>query len=189
MIRRPVEIEFKYNADNITLANFLNFCKDRGPSKLIVAAGWDHFYEKSNDDSSFCRHRIGPDANQLTFKRKTTDSNNFVRTERNLDLGRTATKEDIDGLCAEFGYKYNTSLYKNCFVHKFEWYTAVFYICYDTNMKELGRFVEIEMDEDHAWSSEQEAWDELVVLEKLFKPLGLSAQSRIKRSLFELFKK
>ena len=182
------EVEFKYRAEGITLSKFTEFCESLNPKKIIVAAGYDYFYQKKGDDSSFCRHRLGPDSNQLTFKRKTTDSNNFIRTEHNLDL-RGVSKEQIRAFLADMSYDYNLSLYKNCFVYRYDWYTFVYYICYDLEMKEVGRFVEIEMSEEHDWADEADAWNELIVLEKIGKVIGLSPQARVKRSLFELYKK
>lgn len=184
------EVEFKYNAENLTLSDFTEFCAKHKPSfKFIMASGWDDFYENIKDPTAFCRHRHGPDANQLTFKRKLADSNNFIRTEHNMDMTDKMRPDQVSALCSEFGYKYNTTLFKNCFIYKFDWYTLVYYICYDKDMKELGRFFEIEMAEEHDWKDEQEAWNELVVLEKLAKPLGVSPQSRVKRSLWEMYKK
>jgi adenylate cyclase class IV len=185
---RYMEIETKYRADTISLSSFLKFCESRSPLRVVNAAGYDHFYESLKVPGSFCRHRIGLDTNQLTFKRKTSDSNNFIRTEHNLDLSG-AVREQVAALCKEFGYEHNFSLYKNCFVYGYENYTLVYYIVYDEDLHELGRFVEIEMKEDYPWESEQQAWDQLLVFEKLCKPLGISPQSRVKRSLFELYRK
>jgi hypothetical protein len=56
-------------------------------------------------------------------------------------------------------------------------------------MNELKRFIEIEAKEDYKWASEEEAWNEVVKYEKMFEPLGITPQNRVKRSLFELFKK
>lgn len=183
------EIEFKYNAADIGLGDFADFCRNHGSYSEIIASGYDHFYEKADDPDSFCRLRSGADMHQLTFKRKTQDANNFVRTEHNIDLSRSTTTEQISALCAEFGYKFNASIFKNCFVCKYDTYTFVYYICYDTAMKELGRFIEVEMSEEHSWQNEGEAYNHLLVLEKLMKPLGISPQARIKRSLFELYRK
>lgn len=183
------EIEFKYKADNISLSVFEAFCKKNSPLTHLIASGYDHFYDKSDASGSFCRLRVGPDSNQLTFKRKTTDNNNFVRTEHNIDLTRETSREQIEALLSEFGYAYNTSLFKNCFIYKYDWFTYVYYVCYDTDMKELGRFVEIEMSEEHAWQNEEEAYNQLLILEKLCKSLGVSPQCRVKRSLFELYRK
>lgn len=186
---RFTEVEFKYKADSVTLSAFTAFCIERKPETVVEAAGYDHFYANTKDPDAFCRHRIGPDFNQLTFKRKTTGANNYVRTEHNINLTLDMERDKIEAICSEFGYKYNTSIFKNCFVYFYDWCVLSYYVCYDTDLKELGRFLEIEANEDHAWETEQEAWDAVVVMEKLCKPLGLTPQMRIKRSLFELYKK
>lgn len=184
------EVEFKYNAQGMDLVEFKEFCKYRpNLKKKVIAFGPDHFYQKSGDVDSFCRHRVGGDINQLTFKRKTLDANNYIRTEHNLDLRPGITEEQVSALAGEFGYVYNTSIYKSCFVYTYDWYTLVYYICYDTTMEELGRFVELEVAEDYPWQNAKDAWDQLVALERICKPLGISPQSRLKRSLFELFRK
>ena len=185
------EVEFKYKAEDIKLEDFNAFCQNRGKEyKLTVASGFDHFYSSNGNDESFCRHRSGPDTNQLTFKRKTKDANNFVRTEHNIDLLPFVKNDQVAALCSEFGYEYNFSLFKTCFVYKYDLYTFVYYVCYDTGLKELGRFVEIEMSEKHAWNNEEEVWNELLVMERICaKSLGISAQSRVKRSLYEMYKK
>jgi adenylate cyclase class IV len=186
---KSLEIETKYNADAIDLTAFHAFCKDRGEHRYIFASGYDHFFQSKEDDDAFCRHRIGPDMNQLTFKRKLAASNNFIRTEHNLTLAETAGEDVVQSLCSEFGYAYNTSIFKNCFVYVYSEYTLVYYVCYDLNLKEIGRFVEIEMSEEREWASQDDAWKQLMVLEKLCKPLGLTSQGRIRRSLYEMFKK
>lgn len=183
------EVETKYSAEDISFEKFKVFCEERLPEKRITASGYDHFYEKNDDVGSFCRHRIGPDMNQLTFKRKTKDANNFIRVEHNINLTKDMGADIISALCSEFGYKYNTSIFKTCFVYTYKWYVFSYYTCYDTDMREVGRFIEIEMREDHAWKDEKEAWDNLLVLEKLCKSLGLSPQARIKKSLFEIYRK
>lgn len=183
------EVEFKYAAENISLETFTEFCKNRGPERFVMAAGYDHFYDHAKDADTFCRHRIGPDMNQLTFKRKTADNNNFVRTEHNIDLDTKVIPEQVEALCQEFGYRHNVSIFKNCFVYTYSWYTLVYYICYNLDMNELGRFVEIEMKEDHKWASDNQPMAELLVIERTCKALGILPQARIKRSLFEMFRK
>jgi adenylate cyclase class IV len=186
-----LEIEFKYNADDVKLDDFVKFCLTHNPGehKKITASGFDHFYDNTEDPDAFGRLRVGPDVNQLTFKRKTQDANNFIRTEHNIDLAGHTARDQIDAFLGEFGYKYNMSLFKNCFVYIYDTYTFVYYICYDVAMKELGRFIEIEMSEEHSWVNETEAYNHLLVLEKLMKSLGISPQNRIKRSLYELYRK
>jgi hypothetical protein len=63
-------------------------------------------------------------------------------------------------------------------------------VVYDPKtLKELRRFVEIEADEDYRWASEQEAWAHVEKYEKMFEPLGITSRNRMKKSLFEIFKK
>lgn len=183
------EIEFKYNAATMSLDTFMKFCQKLGPTKFNIASGFDHLYENPQDKDYFGRYRVGADINQLTTKRKTVEANNFVRGEINVDLAPGETKDKADAIFEFFGYKYNTSIFKNCFIYKFDWYTLVFYVVYNTEMEELGRFFEIEMSEDHKWNDEKHATAELVVLEKLCKPLGITPPARIKRSLFEMYRK
>ncbi len=182
------EMELKYRVDALTLEDFKAFCTARKPLKIITAAGYDHFYANPKDPAAFARHRIGPDMNQLTFKRKTAAKNNYLRTEHNIDLSPGVTPEQVAALLSEFGHKFNTTIFKNVFVYHYENHNWVYYVCYDTRLKELGRFVEIEMAEDYPWPSEHDAWEILTSLEAVGRALGLSPQRRMKNSLFEMFK-
>lgn len=184
---RYKEIETKYDAKNIKLSKFEEFCQQLGNFKYKMAAGYDHFYSKVSDKKAFCRHRVGADSNQLTFKRKLSKANNYIRTEHNIDLVKKMTEESLKAFLDELQYKYRRSLYKNCFIYKYDYYTLVYYIVYDTDMEELGRFIEIEMDEDFEWSNDKEAWNSLVIIEKLCGPLGLDPTKRISDSLYELY--
>jgi adenylate cyclase class IV len=183
------EIEFKYKADNISLSAFDQFCKDKSPVKHITASGWDHFYSSDKDSGAFYRHRTGPDINQLTYKRKKNDTNNVVRDEQNLNMSDSETTGSVRAFLLRFKYEFNASLFKTCFVYVYDRYTLVYYLVYDTDMKELGRFIEIEMSEEHSWASEDEAYKELVIIEKICKSVGISPQARVRKSLFELFAK
>ncbi len=187
------EVETKYNAENISLTDFTEIAKARNPEKFVLASGYDHFYKNAKDPDAFIRHRIGTDSNQLTFKRKTIDANNNIRTEYNLDFDPHMDKEEAESsakaLCEDLHFSYNSSLFKTCFVYRFSDHILVYYICYDLDMNERGRFIEIEAREDHKWVSEQEAWDTVMVVEKMLKGLGISPQARMKKSLQEMFQK
>lgn len=179
------EIEFKYRADDNSLADFMTACESKHPLQHIIAAGWDHFYDNIKTDG-FARHRIGPNFNQLTFKRKTSDTNNYVRDEDNLDLLQAVTSKQVASFMSKFEFQHNKSIYKNCFIYKFHDHTVVFYVIYDETIKEIGRFIEIEMSEEPIWATEEDAWDALVNIEKDWKHLGLNARSRMKKSLYEI---
>jgi len=153
------EVETKYRADEMSLVAFHDFCKERKPERYLYSSGFDHFYHSLKSPNAFCRHRTGTDLNELTFKRKTSDSNSFIRTEHNITLAKDMQAHQIAALCNEFGYEYNTSIFKTCFVYIFDWYVLSYYICYNNEMKESGRFFEIEAREDYNWSTEAEAWD------------------------------
>ena len=184
---KNMEIEFKYKAD-ISLTEFQKFCKSRKPEQFVIVSGYDHFYSKIDDLNSFYRHRVNLTENQLTFKRKTINDNNFIREEHNIDLPVSVLEEKISAMCGVHGYTYDCSIFKNCFIYNYDYYTLVYYICYDTNLMENDRFIEIEVKEDFGWSDEQEAYNELLILERLFKPLGLSTEKRLHASLFEMYR-
>lgn len=183
------EVEFKYLADKVTLSEFKAFCDKKSPDKFVIVSGYDHFYSNIASADSFYRHRVNTNENQLTFKRKTVDGNNFIREEHNIDLPLSVSQEKIKDLCNITGYNYNTSIFKNCFIYNYSYYTLVYYICYDINLNELNRFIEIEMKEDHNWVDEQEAYGELLTLEKLCHNLGVSSKDRVIKSLFEMYRK
>lgn len=182
------EIEFKYPATT-SLSEFKAFCVGRKPQKFIIISGYDHFYASDKDENSFYRHRVNTNENQLTFKRKTVMTDSFIREEHNIDLPMTVSEEKIKDLCNITGYSYNTSIFKNCFIYNYEYYTLVYYVCYDIELNEMHKFIEIEIKEDYNWNSESEAFNELITLEKLCKPLGLKPETRITRSLFEMYRR
>jgi hypothetical protein len=63
----------------------------------------------------------------------------------------------------------------------------VYYVVYDQDLVEQGRFIEIEMDEKFEWPSDEQAWNELIQHENKLSKLGILPQARVKRSLFEMF--
>ena len=183
------EVETKYSAESMSFVEFERFIQALSPASTVRASGYDHFYCSPSSPGSFARHRVGPEFNQLTFKRKTSDSNNYIRTEHNISLEMKVKVDQVSALMGEFGYEYNSTIFKNVFVYNFDKYNFVYYVCYTPDLKELGRFVEVEMSEDYPWTSEDEAWTHLRSIEASLRPLGITPQHRMRKSLFELFKK
>jgi adenylate cyclase class IV len=181
------EIELKFSAKGIKLENFHIFCKKRKPEKYFTVSGTDHFYASNNLDI-FYRYRDGDDGSQLTYKIKTTKNNSFIRKEYNINLGFNVDPKEVEAYVNEIGFNYAGSIFKNCFIYNYDYYTAVYYIVYNQDMVELDRFIELEMKENYEWVNEQEAWTELLVLEKMFKPLGILPSNRVKESLFEMYR-
>lgn len=182
------EIEFKYRAEDIKLSDFKKAALALLPVKILDVSGFDHYF--TNKDNDFLRYRAG-DKPELTMKKKLKDSNNYIRIEVNLGLDRTISKEKqtdvVTKFCDQLGYSPNFSIFKSCSIYFYDTFNLVYYAVYDDNMKELDRFIEIEMDEEYPWSSDTQAWDALTEIEQKLKPLGISPQARIKRSLFEMF--
>lgn len=184
----PKEVEFKYRADKIALDKFKEYCIAKSPSEYTMVSGHDHFFSNPNLPDCFWRHRIGPQNNQLTFKRKTSPQNSFIRIEHNIDLDNNTELDKVDALCTDLGFPFNTTIFKTSFIYVYDWYILAYYIVYDINMKETGRFIEIEIRED-AGIPEKQAWSELVVLEKSCRTLGLTSKDRVTESLFEIYRR
>lgn len=180
------EIETKYDASKIDVSQFNNLMKkfkDEERQRLLVSSYDDYFVNSTGDA---IRYRWTPDRGELTIKRKTTERHNNERIEINIP-----TKGDNLEAVSEFvkllGYEYNFGIYKTCEIYWIDKVVMVYYVVYDKNFKELRRFIEIEADEDLEWDSEEQAWAEVIKYEKFMEPLGITAQHRLRKSLFETF--
>jgi hypothetical protein len=103
-------------------------------------------------------------------------------------------KIDLDKVLEEArqrGYTFNFSIYKICWIYKLKNNTTVvYYIIYDNEFKEQGRFIEIEADKDYQWESEEQALNVVKDVEKkLTDEFGITAQNRLRQSLYEMFRK
>ncbi len=179
------EIETKYHANDITMDKFLSIVEPMNPEWMQVSSYDDYFV---NDKDEFIRYRYHDSMGELTIKRKTIDSNNNNRIEVNLKADGNNAK-NITAFAELLGYKPNFSIFKTCKIAFLEKAVLVYYVVYDKNLNELNRFIEIEAREDYKWTSEEEAWNEVTNYEKMFEPLGITSRNRLKKSLFELFKK
>ena len=179
------ELEYKYKADNIKLVDFMNlFSTSEGIKKEV--SSWDHYYTKSSEDFIRFRNSYTP---ELTRKAKTRSTNNWNRVEIDLPLDRQRLNEShVEAFVGSLGFTKNFSIYKSCFMFLFDTHNYVYYIVYDENMKERGRFIEVEVNK----SSISEFWDAMDFLnqkEEVLRKLGLNPNKRMKRSLFEIFYK
>lgn len=179
------EIETKYYATSIAMDAFEKLVEPLNPEWVMVSSYDDYF---TNERDEFIRYRYHDHMGELTIKRKTTDANNNNRIEVNLKTEGKSSKA-VAAFVDLLGYKLNFSVFKTCKIAFLEKAVLVYYIVYDTNMNEVNRFVEVEAREEYKWASEQEAWDEVLKYEKMLEPLGITSKNRVKRSLFELFKK
>lgn len=179
------EIETKYDANGISLKAFVDLVEPMTPDKELFVSSYDDYFVNGSD---FVRYRYTKDHGELTIKKKTSDKNNNERIEVNLPTQGNNLKT-LSAFMDLLGYKYNFGIYKSCQIYWVDKVVLVYYVVYDKELREVRRFIEIEADESHAWESEQQAWDEVVKYEKILEPLGITSKNRLKKSLFEMFRK
>lgn len=180
------EIESKYHANEIKMADFIRLMEELNPNKKLTVSSYDDYFINEKDD--FIRYRHNDDVGELTIKRKINPKNNIERVEINLPIAESNFLK-IKEFVSLLGYKHNFTIYKTCKIYWINNKVISYYMVYDENIKELGRFIEIEADETHEWKSEKEALEEINKFEKLLLPLGLNNKNRLRKSLFEMFKK
>lgn len=180
------EVETKYYANSVSMEEFVDLVKTLDPEWVMVSSYDDYFINEAGD---FIRYRYHDHMGELTIKRKTDVANNFNRIEVNLKTEGKSSK-NVEAFLSLLGYKRNFSIFKTCKIAVLEKIILVYYIVYDVNLNEIDRFIEIEANEHYAWNGdEQAAMKEVERYEMFLKPLGISSRKRLKKSLFELFKK
>lgn len=187
-----LEIECKYNADDIDRIAFKDLAKSLIPKSFIYVESKDVYYVRAENE--FLRHRLpaenkgGPEEHrsELTFKKKHKENNNWTRTEVNLRVDQNDPKL-VDAFCEGLGYKKNFSIEKACDIYFYDDADIVYYTVKDENGK-YAHFMEIEANEDIGMTQE-ESWNVILKYEKLLLPLGISPQKRKKLSLYEMYVK
>ncbi|HXN74915.1 MAG TPA: hypothetical protein VN855_00300 [Candidatus Acidoferrum sp.] len=191
-----IEFESKYRVEQSILLPFKLIVEKMSTFKeFVYAEGPDEYFIK---DSLFARYRKeankGPNARaELTIKIKPEGAkNNIIREEYNVRVDSTP-RETIVKFLSALGFKHNFTVMKSCFIYRMTDATLVFYTVADVtdgSLKGEDHFVEIEVSEEliHAMT-ESQAWEILTRYEKLLEPLGLNAQRRLKKSLFEMYRK
>jgi adenylate cyclase class IV len=181
------EIETKYDAAGVTMQQFIDFVeKLNTPTKWMMVSSFDDYFV--NPGGEFIRYRYTDDRGELTIKQKTNDKNNNERIEVNLPTKGDNLKT-VTEFCKLAGYSYNFGIYKTCKIAWVDKVVLVWYVVYDKDMKELRRFLEIEANEDLEWATEDDAWQEVLKYEKMYETLGVTPKHRLKKSLFEMFRK
>jgi predicted adenylyl cyclase CyaB len=187
--KKYIEVEVKFDANDIDRLKFKSLARTLNPKSFLYVEGVDVYYVKSDND--FLRHRIAAEhledkRSELTFKKKSTDKNNNIRTEVNLRVDSNDPAL-VAVFCEGLGYKRNFSIFKCCDIYFFDDANIVYYIVTDDDNK-MASFLEIEASEDIGLT-EEAAWEVVQKYEKLLAPLGITAQKRKKLSLFEMYKR
>lgn len=187
LIPEHSEFETKYNATLDQLYAFKRTVEGQKPIEFLYVQGFDHFFIK--EGSPFLRLRIsdfkqpsGQPYIQLTSKEKPDGAkSNILRKEINLQLDINNTV-DIFGMIDMIGYKFSFAIWKACHIYILEDATLVYYTVLGDN-KPMTSFIEIELREDIRWTKEQG----MATIAKYEQLLGLKAQQRVRRSLFEMY--
>lgn len=184
------ELEFKFKADDVKLQDFLKHLETYSPDRGADVSSWDFYYTNAKNNDEFMRYRDS-DSPELTIKRKISTANNWERIEVDLPLDKVRMSKDVaDTWAGLLGYEPNFNIYKTCFIRWIGNVNAVYYIVYNENMKEIGRFIEVEVNKEAVPRlGVDKAFEELKGFEQGLSSLGLSPQNRLKRSLFEMFRK
>lgn len=184
------ELEFKYKADGVKLTEFVTLMQKRGFNIRKDVSSWDHYYTDTTSKDQFIRYRES-DSPELTLKRKVKETNNWERVEVDLPLDPDRiTKGTVDKWAQLEGYESNFTIYKSCFIFWFDLFNSVYYVVYDKDMNEKGRFIELEVNKDKVEGLGVEtAFNHIKEMEKELAILGINPQNRLKKSLFEIFVK
>lgn len=180
------EIETKYSADDIKFENFMKVIDSLSVRKKMMVSSFDDYFV--NETGDFVRYRYTDDKGELTIKRKLSKNNNNERIEVNVPTSGD-NFNTIQAFVGLLGYKHNFSIYKTCKIFWLDKVDLVYYVVYDKEFKELRRYIEVEALEEAEWESEEQAWNEVLKHEKLLEPLGITPQNRMKKSLFEQFRR
>ena len=161
--KQYLEVECKYNADDISRNAFKDLVKSFNPKNFIYVESTDIYYLR--EENEFLRYRMpsenklgGDDENraELTFKKKHKENNNLVRTEINLRVDKNDSAL-VHAFCEGLGYKKNFSIAKACDIYFFDDADIVFYSVKDEDGK-YAHYLEIEADENIGMTHEQ-SWE------------------------------
>lgn len=183
------ELEFKYLANDIKLADFKRLCAGLNPERVLEVGSTDIYYSSRNREKhklnfDFLRFRTG-DKPELTLKIKSETSNND-RTEVDLPLRPTEDlNELVESYCQQLGFEENFRIFKSCFIYFFEKTDFVYYVVYNKEMKEVGRFIEVEARKDYPFKTKEEAYLSIKDAEKSLEVLGITAANRTRNSQWD----
>lgn len=191
-----IEFETKYRVEQSILLPFkIAIEKMTTFKEFVYAEGPDEYFV--NEDR-FARYRKeankGPDSRaEITIKIKPEGAkNNIIREEFNIRVDKTP-RETIVKFLNALNFKYNFAVMKSCFIYRMEDATLVFYTVADITdgqYKSENHFVEIEVSEEKIHEmTESQAWEILTHYEKALEPFGINPQRRLRKSLFEMYRR
>jgi hypothetical protein len=138
-------------------------------------------------------HGLDNGRSEITTKFKREGAkNNIQRKETNVRVDITP-EDSIRDFIGNFLYRTNFNIWKGCHIYNFEDATLVFYTVYDTTdgkATKTDSFVEIEVNEEKvSHMTEDQAWEIITKYEKALEDVGINPQKRLKKSLFEMYRR
>jgi adenylate cyclase class IV len=184
------ELEYKYNANYIKLTEFINLMGTLSIKGRSDVSSWDYYFTSVANEDEFMRFRES-DRPELTIKRKTKSANNWERVEIDLPLDLQRIKlNKVETFGKVLGYSENFRIYKTCFIFWLENVNYVYYIVYNKDMVEQDRYLEVEVNKERVpVLGVEKAVEELKTAAQKLTELGLTPQHRLKKSLFEIYRK
>jgi adenylate cyclase class IV len=192
------ELELKYDANEVCLSAFNQLSWSEKPESYAEAHSWDIYFSADKAATihtlpfEFMRLRLGKKP-ELTIKIKKDGKNNNSRIEIDIPLDPNASSNDLNKVvseyCKQFNFVENFRIFKYCSIFFYEKIDTVYYVTYDEEMKEIGRFLEIERRKDVPCESEDEAWELVKSFEQKFSIFGITPQHRMRRSQWEMNRK
>lgn len=189
MQQKFIEFETKYEVEENLLHPFKELMDTIGFKKFLYVQGPDVFFTKPGDRETFARYRRaehGDKREEFTIKQKHDENSSIIRTETNWLVTGTPANEILKGI-ELMGFVYNTKIWKACHIYNLSDATLVFYTVRDEN-NNYTHFIEVEVKEQAGYT-EEESWEIIRKYEELLKPLGISAQKRKRKSLFEMYRR
>lgn len=119
-------------------------------------------------------------------------SNNIQRKETNVRVD-TTPEDAVRDWIGNFLYQTNFNIWKGCHIYNMEDATLVFYTVFDTTDGKASKtdsFVEIEVDEATIHDkTEEQAWAIITKYEKALESVGINPQKRLRKSLYEMYRR
>lgn len=195
------EVEVKFRVDESKLNDWkqlLRKYKKENKSEyreFIYVDSDDVYYTKDTKnpdvDYEFVRYRFSDDEKraELTTKSRILDTNNIIRKEQNVRVDLNSADTIHEFVTEGLGYSCNFRITKFVSIYVFKDATLPFYTVVDENGKR-DTFIEIEVDEKLLHSiTEEEAWAIISKYEKILEPLGITPRNRLRKSLFEMYRR
>lgn len=192
------EFEVKYRVEGSLETRFKQHINSLNVmTNFVYVEGSDYYYikPKSEDFKRYRKADWEPASGraEITTKKKPEGAkNNINRIEKNLRVDGN-DPELVKQTIMDDGYEFNFAIWKSCHIYFNEEATIVFYSVVDVTPNTKYNedfFVEIELNESTIHRlTEEEAWDVVVKYEKMLEPLGIHAQKRLRKSLWEMYKR